>query len=225
MIYPLEADLKPVITAKVFDALLKDKTAQRNEYAHCKISPWYWLVNYVFTKRKDENVERASVERFPCDEYLRITFDMCFREPKLAADKSRQMRFTWLFMAYALWNAQFNDNEEIICQTKKEQVADSELIKRALFMFEHQPVWMRRNFNSSYCMLSFDNGSLMRGIPSGGDQIRSYNPTITIIDECGFLEGEFDECRSAALACCKNVKVFSSAMAGEWESFINDVAA
>lgn len=225
MIYPLEADLKPVITAKVFDAILKDKNAQLNEYRHCSISPWYWLVNYVFTKRKDENVESASIERFPPDEYLRITLDMCFREPKLAADKSRQMRFTWLFMAYALWCAQFNDNEEIICQTKKEQVADSELIKRALFMFEHQPIWMRQGINSSYCMLSFKNGSLMRGIPSGGDQIRSYNPTITIIDECGFLEGEFDECRSAALACCKNVKVFSSAMAGEWESFINDVAA
>ena len=226
MIYPLESDLKPVITGKIFDAILKDVDAQYVEYQRCSKEPWYWLVNYVFTLRKDENVDGASVERFPADEYLRFTLDMCFREPFLAADKSRQMRFTWLFMAYALWNAQFRKNEEIICQTKKEAIADSELIKRALFIFERQPIWMRQGINSSYCSLAFDNsGSKMRGIPSGGDQIRSFNPTITIIDECGFLEGEFNECRSAALACCKNVKVFSSAMAGEWEEFINDVAA
>jgi hypothetical protein len=225
VIYPLQSDLKPVITGVIFDALLKDVKAQEIEYRRCQAEPWYWLVNYVWTKRKDENVESSEVERFPADEYLRFTFDMCFREKHLAIDKSRQMRMTWLMMAYGLYWAQFHDNEEVICQTKKEDIADSELVKRALFMFERQPIWMRQTVASSFNKLGFQNGSVIRGIPSGGDQIRSYNPTRYLGDECGFLEGEFDECKSAALACCKDVKLFSSAQAGEWEQFINDVAA
>jgi hypothetical protein len=225
MIYPLQSDLKPVITGKIFDALLSDVNAQRIEYQRCCVEPWYWLVNYVFTKRKDENVESTEVERFPADEYLRYTFHMCFTEKHLAVDKSRQMRMTWLMMACGLYWAQFHSNEEVICQTKKEDIADSELVKRALFMFENQPIWMRQSFTSSFNKLGFQNGSVIRGIPSGGDQIRSYNPTRYFGDECGFLEGEFDECKSAALACCKDVKLFSSAQAGEWEQFINDVAA
>jgi len=148
-----------------------------------------------------------------------------FREPYLAIDKSRQMRLTWLLMAYALFMAQFGDRNEIICQTKKEDVADTELVKRAYFMGCNQPVWLRPKFGktgSSYCSLRFPNHSLIRGIPKGGDQIRSYNPTTTIIDEAGFLEGEFDECRSAALACCKDIKVVSTANGGQWGDFINN---
>ncbi len=226
MIYPLDSELKPVITGKIFDRIMQDPKMQAVEWTRCKNEPWYWLVNYVFTKRKDENVDGASVERFPADEYLRYVFDMCFREKYLAIDKSRQMRLTWLFMSFGLYWAEFHDNEEVICQTKAEAIADSELVKRALFMFEQQPVWMRRGItNNSYCVLGFDNGSLIRGIPSGAHKIRAYNPTRGIIDECGFLEGEFEECKNDMLACCKDVKVVSSAMAGEWGDFINSVAA
>lgn len=224
MIYPSESDLKPVITRKVFDRLLTDPTFQKVEYRRCQYEPWYWLVNYVYTKRKDENVESATVERFPADEYLRIIFDMYFREPYLAIDKSRQMRLTWLFMAGGLWWAEFHDNEEVICQTKTEDIADTELVKRALFMFEQQPIWMRQSHDSSFCKLSFSNRSILRGIPSGAHKIRAYNPTRGFIDEGGFLEGEFEECKNDMLACCKDVKVVSSAMAGEWGEFINAAA-
>lgn len=225
MKYPLESNLDPVIFRKEYDAILKDKDWQRTEVQRCMVEPWYWLVNYIWTLQKDENVEGAEVNRFPADEYLQITFDVMFRENFLAIDKSRQMRMTWLLMAYALWYAQFEDNQEIICQTKKEAVADTELVKRAYFMANNEPVWMRPKFgklDSSFCKLKFPaTKSFIKGIPSGGDQIRSFNPSITIIDEAGFLEGEFEECKSAALACCKNIKLVSTANSGEWGEFIN----
>uniref|UniRef100_A0A6M3XGM3 Putative terminase n=1 Tax=viral metagenome TaxID=1070528 RepID=A0A6M3XGM3_9ZZZZ len=222
MIYPLDSDLKPVVTGRMFDKLLEDKRMQKIEYRRCQVEPWYWLVNYVFTKRKDENVEGAEVERFPADPYLRYVFDMCFREPKLAIDKSRQMRLTWIMMAYELFWAQFYPNEEIICQTKAEAIADSELVKRAVFMFENQPIWMRQAvLVNSYCTFGLQNKSIIRGIPSGAHKVRAYNPTRGFIDETGFLEGEFEECKNDMLACCKDVKLVSSAMAGEWGDFVN----
>ena len=206
-----------------YAALKNDVAWQVAEIVRCSNEPWYWLVNYVWTLQKDENVEGAVTSRFPCDEYLRIAFDFMFREKFLAIDKSRQMRFTWLTMAYALWWAQFHNKEEIICQTKNETISDSELVKRAEFMFNNQQLWLKKQgVNSSYCKLFFKKtGSIIRGIPSGGDKIRSYNPTRTIIDEAGFLEGEFEECKSAALACCKDIKLVSTANSGEWGDFIN----
>ena len=224
MIYPLESELEPVLDGVAYDAIAKDKEWQEIEYHRCATEPWYWLVNYVWTVQKDETVEGSEVNRFPADEYLRYTFDIMFRERYLCIDKSRQMRMTWLLMAYALYLAQFNEKSEVICQTKKENVADTELVKRAYFMATNQPSWLRPKFAktaSSFCLLKFPNGSLIRGIPKGGDQIRSFNPTTTIIDEAGFLEGEFDECRTAALACCKDIKLVSTANGGQWGVFIN----
>ena len=224
-ISPFDSDREPVIFKDEYEAIAKDKEWQAAEIKRCSIEPWYWLINYIWSIQKDENVEGAKISRFPCDEYLRITFGLMFQENFLAVDKSRQMRLTWLMMAYALWNAQFKDNQEIVCQTKKEDVADTELVKRAFFMASNEPKWMRPKFSktdSSYCRLKFPGTkSFIKGIPKGGDQIRSFNPTITIIDEAGFLEGEFEECKSAALACCKDIKLVSTANAGEWGDFIN----
>ena len=222
---PLDSDLEPVIYEREYRALLVDKDWQVIELSRCSIEPWYWLVNYIWTLRKDENVEGSEIERFPSDEYLREVFDVMFSEDYLAIDKSRQMRMTWILMAYALWHCQFRRNEEVVCQTKKEGVADTELVKRAYFMAMNEPEWMRPSFGktgSSFCKLKFGGTkSFIRGIPSGGNQIRSYNPSITIIDEAGFLEGEFEECKSAALACCKDIKLVSTANSGEWGEFIN----
>lgn len=225
IINPIDSELGPVIYRAAYDVLLRDKEWQDIELGRCSVEPWYWLVNYVWTLQKDESVEGSVVSRFPADGYLRVVFGMMFDEKFLAIDKSRQMRMTWLLMAYALWYCQFRSNYEVVCQTKKEVVADTELVKRAYFMACNEPKWMRPRFgktSSSFCKLKFPlTKSFIRGIPSGGDQIRSYNPSITIIDEAGFLEGEFEDCKSAALACCKDIKLVSTANSGEWGSFIN----
>ena len=227
MIMPMDSVLDGEMGGKAYEAIAKDKEWQADERERCRLEPWHWLSNYVWTIQKDESVEGSKVAQFPCDEYLRYIYDLMFREHFLCIDKSRQMRMTWLLMSYALWKAQFNEKEEIICQTKKEDVADTELVKRAYFMAINQPFWLRPQFgktDSSYCSLKFPRtNSLIRGIPKGGDQIRSYNPTTTIIDEAGFLEGEFDECRTAALACCKDIKLVSTANGGQWSDFINQV--
>ena len=227
MINPIDSELCPVVTGVHYERLAGDVGWQAAEVIRCGEEPWYWLVNYAWTVQKDENVEGSAVNRFPPDDYLRYCFGLMFSESFLVVDKSRQMRMTWLLMAYALWRAQFGNREEIVCQTKQQDIADTELVKRAFFMASNEPFWMRPNFgknDSSFCKLVFPGSkSLIRGIPSGGDKIRAYNPTRFILDEAGFLEGEFDECRTAALACCKDVKLVSTANGGQWGDFVNAI--
>ncbi len=227
MILPLDSDLGPVIFAKEFDSLSKDVSWQYAEVARCREEPWYWAMNYIYTIKKDENVPKPEIRRFPPYEDLRFVFHNCFVEPKLGIDKSRQLKMTWLMVLYELYRAQFGEYEEIVCQTKKEVDADAELIRRAHFMWSSQPEWLRPPAKYSYCKLIFPtNHSQIIGIPSGGDQIRSKNPSRVLIDEGGFFDaGNFEECRTAALACCQDIKCVSTANGGDWDDFINDTIA
>lgn len=222
LILPLESDLLPVVNRTYWEQINKDLAMQVDERARCSVEPWYWLCNYVYTIRKDENVEGGVLTRFPADEYLQYTFHKFFTEPLFASDKSRQMRLTLLLMSYAVWKCQFRLHEEIICQTKKEEDADRELIKtRAWVIHKYQPSWLKPPAVYSYRKLKFPTtDSIILGIPKGADQIRSHNPTTVILDEGGFFEGEFEECRTAALACCKDIKCVSTANGGEWEDFV-----
>lgn len=230
LILPLESDLEPVITKGLWQQIQQNEAWQQDERARCSVEPWYWLVNWVYTKRKDENVEGGVLERFPPWEYLRYILHKVFTEPKFAADKSRQVLMTLLLMAYAVWKCQYKKHEEIIVQTKKEDDADSQLIReRAYTIWRYQPSFIRtpiKDGHPSFCKMLFpptDSG--IYGVPKGADQIRSHNPTTVILDEGGFFEGEFEECRTTALACCKNVICVSTAYGGEWDEFINDKVA
>ena len=226
MKYPSESELLPWVTVPILRDIEKDEGWMADEFEHCRNEPWYWLVNYVYSIRKDEfSIDgRPEVLRFPPKEHLRITFDRCFRCSKLVMDKSRQMTLSWILMAYLLHVAQFGRFEELIVQTKKEIDADA-LVKRAMFMLKSQRLWLRPKFAGAYCRLSFpENECYLRGLPGGtgaGDQIRSANPSRYFLDEGGFVD-EFEECRTAALACCQDIKIVSTANAGEFETFVSD---
>ena len=222
MILPLDSDLLPVVNKAYWEKISADTSMQADERARCSVEPWYWITNFVYTVRKDENVEGGVITRFPADEYLQYVFHKLFTEPFFAADKSRQMRLSLLMMGYAVWKCQYNKHEEIICQTKNEDTADTELIKtRADVIYKYQPTWLKPPCETTFRKMWFPTmDSIIRGIPKGADQIRSHNPTTVILDEGGFFEGDFEECRTAALACCKDIKCISTANGGQWEDFI-----
>lgn len=225
LILPLDSKLFPAITREIWDKYKNDKEFQSDEAARCQIEPWYWLVNYVYTIKRDEQ-EISSVERFPPEEYLQYIFHKCFAEPYLAIDKARQLLLTWIMMAYELWNAMYHKNELIICQTKKKEDVDEELIKRGHFIWKNLPTWLKPKCIPSFCKLKFPSiNSQVLGIPSGPDQIRSHNPNRVFLDEGGFFEGNFEDCRTAALACASDIKCVSTANAGQWQEFIEDKLA
>lgn len=221
MIYPLESDLEPVIFGETFDRILKDRQWQSDEVLRSRAEPWYWLVNYCWTVRRDET--GSYVERVPPKEYLRVLADDWLRNSFYAVSKSRQMMATWLFVLLHLREAMFNSNIHICCQTKKEDDADSEMIQRARFTWMNLPNWMRRHSPAkySYCKLMFNNNSIMRGIPAGGDQIRSHNPNYLLSDEVAF-QNDAEDSYTAALPCCQRITLVTSANPGWADDFYHD---
>jgi len=222
MIYPSESDLFPVIDGIAFDAIAKDPDWQQDEIWRCAEEPWYFVVNYCWTVRRDE--KGSYIERVPPKEYLRLMADDWYRNSFYAVSKSRQMMATWLFIILVMHACHFGENVHACCQTKKEEDADSEMIQRAHFVFRNLPGWMQK-FNParySFCKLTWpQTACIMRGIPAGGDQIRSHNPNILLSDETAF-QPDADESYTAALPCCQRITLVTSANPGWADEFFHD---
>jgi hypothetical protein len=226
MILPFDSDLKPVITGRLFDILVRDEERQKDELVRCREEPWYFIVNYCWTWHPAEEGGglETLVERVPPKDYLRRIVQDWFTYPKYLLSKSRQLMATWMMMILLVHRCLFTKNIKAFCQTKKEDDADSEMIQRAKFVYESLPFWMRRFSPAkySYCKMNFSRtGSFMRGIPAGGDQIRSHNPNILISDEFAFQQ-DAEESYTAALACCKRISLVSSANPGFMADLVKD---
>lgn len=226
MILPFDSELSPSIWSREFEAISDDSEWQADELDKCSEEPWYWIVNYCWTWRPDEGKGglETIIERVPPKVYLREIAQDWFLNPKYILSKSRQLMATWMMMIILLHRCMFAKHIKAFCQTKKEDDADSEMIQRARFVFDSFPGWMQRFSPAkySYCRLNFSGtGSIMRGIPAGGDQIRSHNPNILVSDEFGF-QNNAEESYTAALACCKRITLVSSANPGFMKDLIRD---
>ncbi len=229
MINPLDSNLNPWITADILHKIDADPAWQSDEMNRCCNDPWYWAVNYVYTIRKDEftSDEKPEVLRFPPKPHLQHFLHLCYTEMFLTADKSRQMTLSWAMMVYYAHIATFGEHEEIIVQTKKE-IDASALVGKAAFILGGLRLWMRPQFTYSEGkggkLVIPGRHNTIRGLPGGagaGDQVRSANPSRYLLDEAGFVD-EFEDCRTNAEACCQDIKLVSTANAGEFSTFIHD---
>ena len=136
--------------------------------------PWRWIRDCCVTQ--DEADSSSPVKPFPDKEYLRYIADLWQRSSLLAIPKSRRMMLTWLMLALHLHKALFFPRSAIFIQSKKEDDSDFLLSdKRMLFIYENLPKnlpWPK--VTRKFCSLEFSNGSYMRGIAQGPDQLRQY---------------------------------------------------
>lgn len=223
---PFDSKLEPVIDGPRFDRIAGNKEWQFHEFNVCRDEPWYFIVNYCWTWRPDETKGglETIIERVPPKEYLRVIVQDWFEHPKYCLSKSRQLMATWMMMILLVHRCIFARNIKAFCQTKKEDDADSEMIQRSHFVYRSLPGWMRQRCPAkySYCRLKFSGtNSLQRGIPAGGDQIRSHNPNILVTDEFAF-QNNAEESYTAALACCKRITIVSSANPSFMRDLIKD---
>lgn len=223
MILPINSNLEPVIYEKEFKAIAKDKDWKELEFARCREDPWYMIVNYCWTIRRDDDAI-SHVERVPSLEYLRLMANDWFENSLYLLSKSRQLMATWLMIILHLWKCMFEENFFVVCQTKKEDDADTEMIQRARFVWTHLPGWLKKRCPAkySYCKEEFKKtNSKMVGIPQGADQIRSHNPNCLLSDEFAFQQ-QAEEAYTAALACCNKITLVSSANPGFMKDLVND---
>ena len=164
---------------------------QHIEYELCRKDPYHWLTTWAYTI--DPHDRTNPVKRFPARDYIKRLVDIWLKESLLLIPKSRQMMVSWLFCSLYLWDTQFYPGRLNFFQSKKEEDADA-LIRRAKFIYDKQPVFLRRyRVNPSntgrhiYCKLELPEiQSMIRGIPQGGDQIRMHTASGIFSDEMGF---------------------------------------
>jgi phage FluMu gp28-like protein len=125
----------------------------------------------------------------------------------LCVEKSRQVMVTWAMVMYILWESKYKKNRLWFVQSKKEE--DS-----ASLVYSHNPFKARMSFieaklpeelrtldfdnDCSYGEINFrDTGSVVKAIPEGGSQIRSYTASGIFADEAAF-QPEFEEAYAAA---------------------------
>jgi len=177
------------------------KKLQAIEWKNCKDDPYYWLTTWARTL--DVHGEGTNkVNPFPKKDYIKYVVDRWLKERILLVVKSRQMMATWLFVGLYLWDTQFHAGKLTFFQSKKEDDAD-DLIKRAKFIWDNQPDFLKAYHNGSklvplicnpqhngqhvYCKLTFPEiYSEIRGIPQGGDVIRMHTASGILSDEIGF---------------------------------------
>lgn len=113
-----------------------DDLVLRN-YELCKLDPWYFLENCVYTK--DQVDIRNPIKQFPSHRpYLKLLVRIWQQYYKLAVPKSRRMTVSWTGIGLTLWDTIFHrvrDNALV----SKEEAAAGELVKRAHFIYENIP--------------------------------------------------------------------------------------
>lgn len=197
--------------------------------------PLYWL-HYVMgddgresgVRTFDEHAAEKGGEpfpRFPGPEklpYLPWLFDVFVRQPRVFVPKSREMMASWCVVAFGVWSAQFFPKTRVIIQTQKEgKVID--LIKGkdspgyARTLYERQPEWLQRRFplsrqmkEQSQAEITWQNESVIQGVPMGADQIRQYHPSLVIFDEAAHLSEFKASYGSADLVASKIIAVSSA---------------
>ena len=188
-----------------------------------KRDPYLWLIQCC--KTWDEHDSVTPVKSFPDKPYLREIAKYCHNENIIHVAKSRQMLISWLIIALLLHEAEFFDYRLEAIFSKKEDDAFL-LVERAKFIYSHQPVWLknmcpldRKMRDMPLGHLFFGNGSQIRGLAQGKDQIRSYVPTTVFIDEAAFQD-KLEETYNACVPCAKKIITVSSAENGFFQRLV-----
>lgn len=192
----------------------------------CRRNRLFWLKEYCRTI--DEHDLNQPVKLFPIKPYTSVLVKAFETESRMYVAKSRQVMATWTFAALALHTAMFFPYRKVFVISKKELDA-YELIKRIRHIYSALPKWMqelcpldRKMNDQPQGYLYFKNGSEIRGLPQGADQIRMYTASLILIDEASFL----DELEETYGACAPSVAgggkivVFSSAGSSYFASMV-----
>ena len=149
------------------------------ELVECRCDPWYFLTAYVKT------FDRERGERpYPEYSYLRDFVRHLQYGQRLVILKSRQMMITWTAAAYALWEAIFVGNADILFLSKREDDA-LEAVRRLRFMIDRLPWYLKPEVgeNTKNTIEFPGRCSRLMALPTSPHIGRTFSPTGIIWDE------------------------------------------
>jgi len=188
------------MTVEYLQKLKRSPELRNLEWSKCYDNPYYWLTNWAFTL--DVHDSTSPTKPFPDKDYIKFIVDKWMKHKILIIPKSRQMMMSWLFTALYLWDTQFHYGRLTFFQSKKADDAN-DLVKRSKMIWDNEPKFLKRYYQKGefhelkcnpqnqgmhvYCSLAFpDIQAEIRGVPEGGDVVRSQTLSGMLSDEAGF---------------------------------------
>ncbi len=172
--------------------------------------PWLWATEQV--KTKDEATQKLLP--FPDKEYVKDMFHCLNTESMIAIPKSRRMFASWGVSTWLLHRIRFHPYVAAYWQSLQESRAAFVVDQRMKFVEDNLPVIYRKEYTAIKTKsglvgkLEFkDTGSSVFAIPQGDDQIRSYTPSILVMDECDFQPESYSALKGALATVEKNAKI------------------
>jgi hypothetical protein len=194
------------------------------EEERCRTDPLHWLQNWTetFDEKWREKGLPSPYRPFPTKPYFPFLFQAFQTSRRLFVPKSRDLMISWAAVGYAAWKCQFFERQHCIVQAQKEGKV-AELIKGtgnlgyAATLYVRQPDWLKQLHpllkpleENPATMMSWANGSTLRGLPQGADQIRMFHPNVYIADEAAYIE-DFEAAYGAADPVAAQIIAISSA--------------
>lgn len=109
------------------------------EWRRCAADPFYFIRTYVWIESERDSRGR---ELFGLWDYQEEALDTFINSRFSVVLKARQLGFTTLAMAYALWLCMFRPRANILLISKSQDSADKNL-GMARFMYSFLPEWMK----------------------------------------------------------------------------------
>ena len=153
------------------------------EYVLCKASPIYFIEKYCFIKSTE-----GEFLPFKLYKYQRKSIIDLLLHNLIVVLKNRQIGWTWLIAAYALWKAIFFKASNVIIVSKSEEAA-SEVLDYMRFMYMKLPPFLKpRSDRDRMTLLSFpDIASKVRALSATtASSIGFGSASLIILDENDF---------------------------------------
>jgi len=159
------------------------KQGQIKEIIKCGKDPTYFFNQYV----KIQHPTRGSIpfKTYPFQ-------DDCvqdFRDNRFnIVLKSRQLGLSTITAAYAMWMVLFHKDKNVLVIATKLAVAQN-FIRKCKFLLSSCPKWLilPQIVKNNSQALEFNNGSVIKAIPTSEDAGRSEALSLLIVDEAAFV--------------------------------------
>ena len=152
------------------------------EYIRCSGDPEYFIENYIKIVSVDLGLIPFKLWNFQKDmisKFHKNRFVIC----KLP----RQSGKSTTVIGYLLWNALFNDNQNIAILANKGRLAN-ELLAKIKLTYEHIPKWIQQGVATwNRGSLEFENGSKITAAATSSSAIRGGSYSLIFLDEFAFV--------------------------------------
>src|SRR5579872_5245677 len=161
---------------------------QIQETLRCRGDFVYFVDTYCqLLAVKDDGSGAGEWQRFRLWPAQRETAQLLVSSKQVIILKARQLGFTWLTLAFALWQMLFQPIATVLLFSKRDDEASEMLSMRLRGMYDRLPEELRvRSFaTDGLHEWELSNGSRAMAFPTTGG--RSYTATLALVDEADYV--------------------------------------